>query len=510
MNWLNKIVNEALKRGGSREVIVSSGVSPSGTYHLGTLREVLTAEAVAREIKNRGGRSRHIHLVDDLDVLRKVPSDVPDEFQKYLGMPLCDIPAPDGSQQSYADYFLSDLLKAAKGLQLEMEIVRANEKYRGGFFVPAIEKSLQKTSQIRDILEKVSGHKLGNTWSPVQVSEEGYLKNRQVIQIDELNKTIVYLDKTGQEKRCSYQNGETKLNWRIDWPARWWLIGVDVEPFGRDHAAKGGSYDTGEIIIKEIFNARAPIPVPYDFINQTGDTKKMSKSSGGTITAAELLTILPPEIVWFFVLRYSPGKTLYFDTGQTLMKVVDEFSVLLAKSNKTKEEKHLLELCMHKVDKKTVSNIPFSHLVSSYQASLRDAQQTIDVIKRTEHAKTAQEQTDVISSELMFIDRWLDKYAPDEIKFSIVQEVNIEDFNDNQRSFFANLAKKISKAPKSADGEWFHQAIYDLKETTDMTPKQIFSSLYQLLIGKSSGPRAGWFISILPRDWLIRRLHLEE
>ena len=133
MNWLNKIVDEIIEKHPEGEVIVSSGVSPSGTYHLGTLREVLTAEAISRELKYRGRKCRHIHIVDDLDVLRKVPVEVDKKFEKHLGKPLCDIPAPDGSDKSYADYFLSGLLEATKGLNLDMEIIRAHKKYREGF-----------------------------------------------------------------------------------------------------------------------------------------------------------------------------------------------------------------------------------------------------------------------------------------------------------------------------------------------------------------------------------------
>ncbi len=142
MQWLNKIVDELIVRHPEGEIIVSSGVSPSGTYHLGTLREVLTAEAILRELNKRGRKGRHYHVADDLDVFRKVPVDVPEDFEKHLGKPLCDVPAPDGSERSYADYFLADLQEASQGLHLQMEIIRAHKKYRAGFFVPAIEKTL--------------------------------------------------------------------------------------------------------------------------------------------------------------------------------------------------------------------------------------------------------------------------------------------------------------------------------------------------------------------------------
>ena len=508
MQWLNKIVDEVVAAHPDGEIIVSSGVSPSGTYHLGTLREVLTAEVIARELKNRGRDSRHLHVVDDLDVLRKIPADVPADFDKYLGMPLCDVPAPDGSARSYADFFLNDLITAAQEMKLGMEIIRSHEKYRAGFFIPAIEKTLNDITKIRQILETVSGRKLDEQWSPVQVVEEGYLKNRQFISIDDSTKTIQYLDKDGQTQTIGYARGEVKLNWRIDWPARWWLMKVDVEPFGRDHATKGSSYDTGTAIVKEVFGAAPPLPVPYNFINRTGDTKKMSKSAGDTITAAQLLQILPPEIVWFFLLRYSPEKQLFFDEGDTLMRLFDEFAELLAKPDKTADEQQLIGLCLYGVDEPTVSNVPFSHLVASYQAALKDPLRTIEIIERTEHADVARAQSEVIKKELAFIDGWLKHYAPDDAKFELLAKPP-EDLSDAQKQYLKSLADKIAGAPDGVDGEWFHKAIYELKDSTGLEPKELFNVLYRVLIGKTAGPRAGWFLSILPRDWLVTRLELK-
>ncbi len=123
MQWLNVIVDELIARQPEGNIVVSSGVSPSGTYHLGTLREVLTAEAIAWELRQRGRQTRHLHLVDDLDIFRKVPVNVPPDFKQYLGKPLCDVPAPDDSEGSYADYYLKDLLLAAQIMHLDIEIV---------------------------------------------------------------------------------------------------------------------------------------------------------------------------------------------------------------------------------------------------------------------------------------------------------------------------------------------------------------------------------------------------
>lgn len=507
MQWLNKIADELIARHGDEEIVVSSGVSPSGQYHVGTLREVLTAEIIAIELRRRGKESRHLHIVDDLDVFRKVPVGVSDEWQKYLGMPLCDVPSPDGQAASYADYFLKDLYVGIDKMHLTAEVVRAHEKYRQGFFAPAIEKALENVEGIRTALTSVSGRELDKNWTPIQVVDEaGRIKNRSFKKIDEQAKVIEYDDINGELQKASYIDGHVKLNWRVDWPARWWLLGVNAEPFGRDHATKGGSYDTGVEIARKVFSIEPPIPVPYHFVNRSGETKKMSKSAGNVVTLEQLLSIMPPELVWYFMLRMSPDKQLFFDEGETLLRLFDDFAALLEKENKESWEKQLIDLSLHSVSERTVSNVPFSHLVASYQAALRNVEKTLEIIQRSEYAEIASKQADIIRRELVFIDAWLDTWAPEELKFSLRKNVDMHEFSDIEKQYFDQLAEKITSAPTDLDGAWFHQAIYDFKDKVDMPPRELFSSLYRLIIGKTSGPRAGWFLSILPRDWLINRL----
>ncbi len=510
MNWLNKIIDEVVARHPDGEIVVSSGVSPSGTYHLGTLREVLTAEIIAVQLRLIGREAIHLHVCDDLDVFRKVPAGLDESFEQYLGLPLCDVPAPDGSDRSYADFYVQDLIDAAKEMHLTMEVVRASEKYRSGFFVPVIEKALNNIDDIKQILKEVSGRELSEDWSPVQVIEDGRLKNRKFVSINTDTKEVVYEDSKLQEQTIKYNDGKVKLNWRIDWPARWSLMNVRVEPFGRDHATKGGSYDTGKEIVKKVFTSEAPYPVPYAFINKTGETKKMSKSKGDVVTAAQLLKILPTEIVWYFLLRSSPDKTMFFDEQDTLMHLFDEFAELLNKPDKSQSEQQLIDLCMLGVKKPTASNIPFTHLVASYQASLRNPEKTIEVISRTEHRETAEKDRETLIRELKYIDTWLDNSASEDVKFMLQENVDASFFSVEQKDYLSKLAEKIHQAPEDADGMWFHQAIYEFKDQVKLEPRQLFSTVYQALIGKDAGPRAGWFLSLLPRDWLVSRLKLER
>ncbi len=509
MQWLNQIVDELVARHPDGEILVESGGSPSGTHHLGHMREFVTSDAIMLELRRRGRQARHIYFADDMDALRKIPKDIPAEFEQYLGTPLCDAPAPDGSDQSYADFFLAQLERATASLGVEVTFIRAHERYRTGFFVPAIERSLDHIAEARQALEAISGRQLPEEWTPIQVMENGRLKNRKYLGINKESKTVRYLNADGNEQEVRYDTGEVKLDWRLDWPGRWWLLNVLAEPFGRDHATKGGSWDTGVQIMKDVYVAEPPYPVPYDFINMAGDNKKMSASRGTGLDAEEGSTIMPPEVVRFFILRAAPSKRLYFDPVNGVVQLMDEFAALAAKPDRTESEEQLLYLCTKGQDRKTVSRVPFSHLVASYQASLKDADTTLEVIKRTEHREAAEADADIIRAELKFIDAWLQKRAPQDVKFDLLEAADASVFSEQEVAFLNALGDKTADAPAAADGAWFHEAIYELKDTMGMQPKELFTALYKALIGKTSGPRAGWFLSILPREWLVKRLRLQ-
>lgn len=508
MQWLSKIADEVIAAHPEGEILVSSGVSPSGIYHVGTLREVITADAIMLALRARGRDTKHLHIVDDLDPLRKIPAGVPAEFEKYFGMSLIEVPSPAGSAGSWADYYYKDFAKSARALGLDMEVIRSHKKYRTGFMVPAIEKVLQNIDKVREVISQVSGRELDENWSPIQIKEDQYLKKRRFLGIDTKAKTISYEDKAGAEQSISYATGAVKLDWRLDWPARWWLLGVDVEPFGRDHATKGGSYGTGVGLMKKIYKDKPPLPVPYNFINRTGQTKKMSKSSGDTLAISDMLKVMPPEVLRYFVVRYSPDKQLFFDETDGLIKLIDDFAELLAKEDKSPQDQVLIQISMNNLPQTTISNIPFSHLVASYQAALKDPDKTLEIIRRTEHQPTVDAQQAIIKNELKFIDNWLKQWAPDDVKFELLAKPPSV-ISEPERLYLLALAKKVEAAPTDADGEWFHKAIYELKDIAGLPPKMLFGTIYKVLIGKESGPRAGWFLSILPRDWLVKRLRLE-
>ena len=213
MKWLDDIVNTF--QDANKDILVSSGASPSGVYHVGHLREIVIADAVVRALKKAGIRARHVHVSDNLDAFRKVPVNLPDSYEQYLGVPLCMVPSPDDQYDSWGDFCLKPFLDSADKIGVTMDVIYASDKYRSGFFVPAIERSLSRIDKAKSAIQEVSGRQLDDQWSPIQIMEQGRLKNRQFVRMDSDTKTITYRSHDDSEHTVRYDDGQVKLDWRL-------------------------------------------------------------------------------------------------------------------------------------------------------------------------------------------------------------------------------------------------------------------------------------------------------
>ncbi len=503
--WLNGAVQAIIDSHPEGEIIVSSGVSPSGPYHVGHLREVLTADALTFGLRRAGREARHLHFVDDFDGLRKVPQGVAAKYEDYLGMPYYLVPSPDG-EGSFADKFFNDFKSVTDEMLVDMEVIRSFEAYKAGKFTNAIEKTLENVDSIKEMIERISHRQLARDWSPVQIlGPDNKLTKWKFVSLNKDNKMLVYEKEDGAKDEISYNDGKVKLDWRLDWPARWAIWGVDVEPFGRDHATKGGSYDTGKEIVQNVFDSKAPKPFPYEFINKKGETKKMSASSGDVISPVDAARLMPPELLRYFVLKGRPGLTLFFDTGIGYGRLFDEFKLL--KPSEVLDPRAVATLGN---DQPVLSDVPFVHLSTAWQSAHGNKQKTKEIIQRSEHGERVEEQSELIDKELDYIDEWLKTWAPEDVKFSVQDQLPNVELNDKQRAALSQLASKISSAPEDADGQWYHEAIYALKDEAEIEPKELFQAIYRVLLAKDFGPKAGWFLSIQEREFLIDRFNLKS
>ena len=160
----------------------------------------------------------------------------------------------------------------------------------------------------------------------------GYLTIPSVTECGRVNTTFAYDfegDEVSYRCECGFdgtmdiKSGEGKLTWRVEWAARWKIFGITCEPFGKDHAASGGSYDVSSVISQEIFDYKAPYPVPYEWITLKGEA--MSKSHGVFFTPGQWLEIGPAESLNYFLFRSKPMKHKDFNPEMPFLDFVEQF-----------------------------------------------------------------------------------------------------------------------------------------------------------------------------------------
>ena len=92
----------AAKKAPKDEVLFETGYGPSGLPHIGTFGEVARTTMVRhafRVLTDDAMPTRLIAFSDDMDGLRKVPDNVPNQemLAKHLGKPLTRVPDPFGT-----------------------------------------------------------------------------------------------------------------------------------------------------------------------------------------------------------------------------------------------------------------------------------------------------------------------------------------------------------------------------------------------------------------------------
>ena len=205
------------------------------------------------------------------------------------------------------------------------ELVDNYQAYVDGTYNPAIQIFIEKKDQVREIIERVSGRELSEEWFPFNpVGSDGSMDGVIVTGCEW--PVIQWRDSLGVDGVCNLSDIGTfhgKLPWRLDWPAKWFCLGVTCEAFGKDHGAAGGSYDTGKELVA-LLNYVAPHPLTYEWIQIKG-MGPMSSSTGLTIGPMEALELVPPEIMRYVIARAKVNRHIDFDTGGALFDAADEY-----------------------------------------------------------------------------------------------------------------------------------------------------------------------------------------
>ncbi len=511
MHWADQTARRVVKeRGNKAKYVVAAGITPSGTVHIGNFREMITVDLVNRALNDLGKKTRFIYSWDDYDVFRKIPKNMPkqDLLKKYLRKPIIDTPDTFGCHKSYAEHNEKEIEEVLPLVGIQPEFIYQNNKYRNCEYKEEIKFVLNNKEKVRGILDKFRKEKLPEDWYPLSIyCEKCNTDETKVIDYDEKYK-VTYECRCGFKGNLDFsQKGVVKLPWRLDWPMRWHYEQVDFEPGGKEHSTTGGSYSTAKSIIKELYNEQAPIYQKYDFIILKGIGGKMSSSAGNVITLKDALEIYEPEIIRYLFTSTRPDAEFAISLDLDVLKVYEDFDKCertYYKKEKVSEKEFLKQKRIYELSsveeppKKMPFQPSFRHLCNVVQIYEND----FSKIKESYGVK-GESDVERLKVRTKCVSNWLQKYAPEDLKFHVQKEVKIRP-NDKEKEAIKELINYLQK--NKLDEKLLYEEFYNISKSVGIEPKEFFKICYKILINKERGPRLAPFILTLGKNRVIELL----
>lgn len=516
VHWADIHARNIIRQRGDKDLYVcASGITPSGTVHIGNFREIISVELVVRALRDLGKGVRFIYSWDDYDVFRKVPKNMPDQelLESCLRKPITLVPDTSGNYESYAranEKPLEDLLDV---VGIHPEYIYQAKRYRSSEYAAQIRKALEHTEEIKAFLNEHRSQPLADTWLPVSVFSSFTDKDTtEVLSWDgEWGLTYRCLE-TGKEETLDIRKASgVKLPWRVDWPMRWALEGVDFEPAGKDHHSEGGSFDTSKKVVK-VFGGVSPYSFQYDFIRIKGRGGKISSSSGEVVDLGDVLEVYQPEIVRYLFAGTRPNSEFAISFDLDVLKIYEDYDTCeriyygehqVGEKRRAKEER-IYELSQVDVPSSEMPyQVPFRHLCNLLQFHGKDISQVLETLPGVSEAQLKR-----LENRCRCALNWLEQYAPDEFRFSLRSVSDgPTDLDDLQRGAVKNLAEVVRNLD-SYDEKELSSAVYDAARDAGCEPKDLFSACYRILIGKEKGPRLANFIKTCGREKVLPLLEL--
>ena len=512
VHWADINADKIIREKGEKEVYVcASGITPSGTVHIGNFREIISVDLVVKALRDKGEKVRFIYSWDDYDVFRKVPVNMPDQdlLTTYLRKPITLVPDTKGDCSSYAEANEKELESILPVVGVVPEYIYQAERYRASKYAEGIRLALEKKDVIKRLLDEHRTTPLPEDWMPVSVFSNFTDKdNTKVLSWDgEWGLTYRCLDTEKEETVDIRNTSAVKLPWRIDWPMRWKEETVDFEPAGKDHHSEGGSFDTAKKVVQEVFGGEAPVTFQYDFIRIKGRGGKISSSTGEVISLADVLEVYPPEIVRFLFAGTRPNSEFAISFDLDVLKIYEDydkceriyFGEQKVNDKKKAKESRIYELSqVGAVPSEMPFQASFRHLCNLLQIHNGEVDTVIGLLDGV-----MPEQLDRLRVRVKCAWNWIREFSPEDFRFSLQSEEDELLAVDKKELEAVRLLKNEIEKLDSHNDKSLGEAIYLIAETSGLEPKDLFTLIYRVLIGKEKGPRLVGFIMIVGKDKIL-------
>lgn len=491
--------------------VCASGITPSGTIHIGNFREIISVELVVRALRDKGEKARFIYSWDDYDVFRKVPANMPNKenLEKYLRFPITMVPDPWEKENSYARSHEVELESLLPVVGVKPEYIYQADLYRKSTYAEGIRKALVNKEKIKELLNEHRTKPLPDDWMPVSVFCSKCNKDTTVIDGWDGEWGVEYhCDSCGHKETADLKTtSSVKLPWRIDWPMRWEVEKVDFEPAGKDHHSEGGSFDTARGISKKIFGHEPPVTFQYDFLSIKGRGGKISSSSGEVVSLRDVLEIYQPEIVRYMFAGTRPNTEFAISFDLDVLKIYEDydkceriyFDKETVNEKKAAKEKRIYELSqVEKVPESFPYQIPLRHLCNLLQIQGGDIDAVIDSLDGVKEDQIAR-----LRNRAECAWNWITQFAPEDFRFALsIPGKNMKQLDETEKKVIKSISEIIADIENHTE-KTLAEGLYKAAQDEGMDPKDMFTLIYTVLIRKEKGPRLAGFIMTAGKEKIL-------
>ena len=478
--------------GTKRPALFETGYGPSGLPHIGTFGEVARTSWVRHAFTTLTGLpSRLLAFSDDMDGLRKVPDNVPnqDMLREFLGRPLTRVPDPFGTHDSFGAHNNARLRAFLDGFGFEYEFASSTEYYAAGRFDAALRRVLELHDEIVAVIAPTLGQERQATYSPFLPlhPRTGVVMQVRIERVDAAAGTVAWRDPAdGAWFETPVTGGACKLQWKADWAMRWQALGVDYEMSGKD------LIDSVRLSgrICRVLGGEPPAGFTYElFLDE--HAQKISKSKGNGIAVEEWLRYAPPESLSQYMFNQPQrAKRLYFDV---IPKATDEYLANAEKARAQAPADAMANPAWHihagHVPESAYSPLSFAMLLNL--ASVVNAE-TPDILwgfirRYNPHA----------TPEAMPFLAGLVGYALAYYRDFVRPAKRFREPDAIERTALADLGGMLAHLPPATPAEDIQNVIYEVGKRHPFAELRAwFGCLYQVLLGQPDGPRFGQFVAL--------------
>ena len=486
------------------KITLQTGYGPSGLPHIGTFGEVARTSMMVNALSQLSELPTEIiTFSDDMDGLRKVPDNVPNQklLNDNLHKPLTQVPDPFEKFDSFGEHNNEMLKNFLDSFKFKYNFQSSTILYKSGFFNPTLKIILENYEGIMNIIIPTLGKERQQTYSPFLpiCPDTGHVLEIPVLEIDKEKSKIIF-DNKGKKLEVSILDGNCKLQWKVDWAMRWYALDVDFEMYGKDLIESA-------ILSTKIINLlgkKNPSGFAYElFLDEKSE--KISKSKGNGITIDQWLKYASPESLSLYMYQNPKrAKKLY---KEIVPKAVDEYLDCIEKSKKQNE----LQLLMNPVWHVHNGNIPNEDMIMTF-SMLLNLVETSNADSKELLWKFVKKYKSDISEENFSIFDGLIGYAIKYFNDVIKAQKKYKNPNENEKLALQALVKTLEKCTDEMSPEDIQTLIYSTGKENGYTEnlRDWFKLIYEVVFGDENGPRMGFFISFFgvneTKELLINKL----